>query len=168
MKKIAIFILLIVAITSCKKSDNTLSNKSTNNSTTNTQTPMNNIGMAETILIGHWVSDSAVYYNNNVPTAVQMCSTANANDFTYDVTSAYYSGGATYWKQITYQRTGQNSTTNYWYVTDVYLSSTGLLKLQSGGAGYFGGYIVNVTSNNLVTSGNTGSIKQGMYYYFHK
>jgi hypothetical protein len=168
MKKMMIISLLIVGIIGCKKSSTQSNKTSSNSSTTSTQTPMNNVGMAESALIGHWVSDSAVYYNNNVVSNVQVCSAANANDFTYDVVSTFYSGGASYWKQITYQRTGQASMATYWYVTDVYFNSTGLLSLQSGGAGYFGGYIISISSNHLVTSGNTGSVKQGQYYYFPK
>lgn len=160
--KITTALLLTILVIGCKKEDNNL-NKNNGGSAPQTS----NVSSTETYLVGHWYLDSMVYYSNNVATIVTVASAANQNDYEYNVYSTAYSGGTSTAKNMSYGRIGQSQTAVFWYVSDVYLNSTGLLFLNGSGPG-FSGYIINACANKLAVAPSYGAIKQGTYFYLHK
>jgi hypothetical protein len=162
MKTKMIIAFLIVIMIGCKKQDNTTRSSGGGSSTQSTS-----VSATEAYLEAHWVFDSSVWFQSNVPTIVTKASAANINDYVYDVYSTPYSGGSSNLKNISYGRVGQAQTAASWYVNNIYLSATGLLYLECM-APSFSGYIITSCNNKLVVSLNYGSVKQGNYYYLHK
>ena len=124
---------------------------------------------AESVLVGHWVFDSVVFYNNNVQTSSSLPSAGSSNNLVYDLALTSYGTGTTSAGKlnISFETVGGTVMSTYWFVTDHYLTSTGYMFLECG-APYLEGYIYTLTSSRLVTTPSTSTIKQGAYYYFHK
>jgi hypothetical protein len=169
MKKAALILLSIAAFSCSKTNQKTTSTTSPpSTASTNTQTPMNTVSLAEAAVVGTWIYDSMVYYNNNVTYTVIPASPAAANDYTNTISMTPYSGGtSTHQMLSTYQRTSVPLSSTPWQVTNSGYTLSGLLTFV-GATPLMGGYINSITSNHYVVSNSFGTVKQGDYYYFHK
>lgn len=169
MKQIIVMLIFLITIViGCKKSAQKTSSSTSSTSSTpsTTQTTTNNAATAQGALVGHWILDSMVYYQNDVPTIIKHTSAATTDNYVYDLFSTLY-GSSTQQMQMNYGLSGSTQNSGAWYVNDVWLSSKGKLFLTSSGT-FMPGYIYLLNTTNLMTADNYGTIKQGYCYYMHK
>lgn len=162
---LTVMFAMLLVFSMCKKSP-VPSNRSTT-TPASTATTTNNASTAQAALVGHWVIDSLVYYNNGVVTITKMTSAANGNNYTYDMFSTPYGAANQPQMQENYGLVGNNQNAVSWCVQDVQYNTTGRLLLSSGGV-YSAGYIILLTSSNLVVADNYAQTPQGYRYYLHK
>jgi hypothetical protein len=166
MKNHIIIILLVITTMGCKKSAQKTSSTTTPPGPSSNQTTLNDTTMAKAALIGHWVLDSMVYYQNDVPTVVKHTSAATTDNYVYDLFSTPYAS-SNQQMQMNYGLSGGTQNSGAWYVNAVWLSSKGKLFLSSSGT-FMPGYIYLLTTTHLMTADNYATVKQGYCYYFHK